>query len=78
MAQQQLSLFQARIALLGLRFEHKTGMKMTSKVNTKKLVAGALGMSSRTKYPELIEALEAAIKTTEEAEAAKNQQTAQA
>lgn len=67
---QQLTLFQAKLALIGLRFEHKSGMKMTSKVNTKKLVAEALGLPVRSKYPVLIEALEAAIKETEAAQPA--------
>lgn len=40
-----MTLFQARIALIGLRFEIKTGMLMTDprKANTYRLVATALG-----------------------------------
>lgn len=61
-----MTLFQARLALIGLKFEAKTGMKMSSKVNTKKLVAEALGLPVKTKYPVLIAALEQSIKNTEE------------
>jgi len=62
-----MTLFQARIALIGLRFEAKTGLKMTNKVNTYRLVANALGYpkNARPSKQELIQNLELAIAETE-------------
>lgn len=62
-----MTLFQARIALIGLKFEAKTGMKMTGKVNTYRLVATALGYpkSARPSKETLIERLEQSIAYTE-------------
>jgi hypothetical protein len=62
-----MTLFQARIALIGLRFEAKTGMKMTGKVNTYRMVANALGYSkkARPSKEELIQNLELVIAQTE-------------
>ena len=62
-----MTLFQARIALIGLQFEAKTGMKMTSKVNTYRMVADALGYPKRSRpsKEELIENLQLAIAETE-------------
>lgn len=64
---QQLNLFQAKMLLIGLKFEGKTGMKMTSKVNSKKLAADLLGLPVRSKYPVLIEGMKEAIHATETA-----------
>ena len=65
-----MNLFQARLALIALRFELKTGMLMTArnKVNTYRVVATALGYSSKAKPSKetLIAELEASIKNTEE------------
>lgn len=62
-----MTLFQARIALIGLRFEAKTGMKMTGKVNTYRMVADALGYpkKARPSKEQLIQELEVAIAETE-------------
>lgn len=66
-----MTLFQAKLALIGLRFEAKTGMKMTSKVNTYRMVATALGYpkNARPSKEQLITELEAAIVETEIQEA---------
>jgi hypothetical protein len=66
-----MTLFQAKLALIGLRFEAKTGMKMTSKVNTYRMVATALGYpkNARPNKEQLIIELEAAIAETEIQEA---------
>jgi hypothetical protein len=65
-----MNLFQARLALIALRFELKTGMLMTArnKVNTYRVVATALGYPSKAKPSKetLIAELEASIKNTEE------------
>lgn len=63
-----MTLFQAKIALIGLRTEARSGMKMTSKVNTYRLVATALGYpaKARPNINQLIVELEAAIAETEE------------
>jgi hypothetical protein len=76
-----MNLLQARLALIALRFEAKTGMLMTAKnkVNTYRVVATALGYGpkSKPKIADLISGLEASIKHTEEL-LAKEQETAQA
>ena len=60
-----MTLFQARIALIGLRFELKTGMLMTDprKANTYRLVATALGYpkNARPSKALLADQLEAVI-----------------
>lgn len=63
----ELTLFQAKFLLIGLKFEAKTGMKMSGKVNSKQIAASALGLPSRSKYPVLIEALKLSIHETEKA-----------
>ena len=65
-----MTLFQARIALIGLRFEARSGMKMTNKVNTYRMVADALGYpkKARPSKEELIQNLELAIAETERME----------
>ena len=62
-----MTLFQARIALIGLRAEARTGLKMTSKVNTYRMVADALGYpkKARPSKEQLIQELEVAIAETE-------------
>ena len=62
-----MTLFQARIALIGLRAEARTGLKMTNKVNTYRLVADALGYpkKARPSKEQLIQELEVAIAETE-------------
>lgn len=62
-----MTLFQAKIALTGLKFQARTGMKMTSKVNTYRLVATALGYpaKARPSLEQLIRELEAAIVDTQ-------------
>jgi hypothetical protein len=66
-----MTLFQAKIALTGLKFELKTGMKMSSKVNTYRIVATALGYpkNARPSKEQLIRELEAAIVETQLQEA---------
>ena len=61
----EISLLQAKILLSGLKFEAKTGMKMSRHVNSKQIAASALGLSPRSKYPVLIAALEESIAHTE-------------
>jgi len=61
----ELSLFQAKILLSGLKLEAKRGMKMSRHVNSKQIAASALGLSPRSKYPVLIAALEESIAHTE-------------
>lgn len=62
-----MTLFQAKIALTGLKLQARTGLKMSSKVNTYRLVAAALGYSpkQRPSLQQLIEELEVAIADTE-------------
>jgi len=66
-----MTLFQAKIALIALRFEAKSGMKMSSKVNTYRKVADVLGYpkNARPSKEQLIRELEAAIVETELQEA---------
>jgi len=66
-----MTLFQAKMLLTGLKFEAKTGMKMTSKVNTYRIAADILGYpkNSRPSKEQLIRELEAAIVETELQEA---------
>jgi hypothetical protein len=61
-----MTLFQARIALIGLRAEVNSGLKMTNKVNTYRMVADALGYprKARPTKQELIQGLELAIAKT--------------
>lgn len=58
-----MTLLQLKVALTGLKFEAKTGMKMTNKVNTYRWVATALGypVKARPKVTVLIAELEALI-----------------
>jgi hypothetical protein len=60
-----LSLMQARMLVIGLEFEKKTGMKMSGKVNSKRIAAEALGLPTRTKIDVLIAGLKEAIRYTE-------------
>jgi hypothetical protein len=60
-----LNLLQARLLVTGLKFEAKTGMKMSGKVNSKRIAAQALGLPTRSTYEVLISGLEEAIRLTE-------------
>lgn len=60
-----LTLFQAKMLVIGLKFELKSGLKMSGKVNSKRIAAQALGLPTRTKTEVLIESLENVIQKTE-------------
>lgn len=64
-----MTLLQARLALIGLRLEVKTGIKMTDprKANPYRMAATALGYpkNARPRKELLIEQLEEAIRYTE-------------
>ena len=66
-SQTSISLFQARILLIGLKFERDSGMKMTSKVNSFRLAANVLGYpkNKRPSYEVLIKGIEEGIAETE-------------
>ena len=55
-----MTLLQLKVLLIGLKFEARSGMKMTSKVNTYRLAASVLGypVKARPAKAELIEGLE--------------------
>lgn len=61
-----MTLLQANVALMGLKLQAKTGMKLTSKANIYRMVADALGYPSKSRpsIPTLIEQLEQAIADT--------------
>jgi hypothetical protein len=62
-----LSVFQLRILITGLKFEAKTGMKMSSKVNSSLIAKSFLGLplNSRPKKEHLIAALEQVLAEAE-------------
>lgn len=62
-----MTLFQAKMALIALKFEVKSGMKMSGKVNTYRMVADILGYpkNARPNKEQLINELEMAIAETE-------------
>ena len=61
-----MTLLQANVALMGLKLQARTGMKLTNKVNVYRMVATALGYPSKSRpsIPTLIEQLEQAIAHT--------------
>ena len=61
-----MTLLQANVALMGLKLQAKTGMKLTNKANIYRMVANALGYpsNSRPSLPTLIQQLEQAIEDT--------------
>ena len=61
-----MTLLQANVALMGLKLQAKTGMKLTNKANIYRMVANALGYpsNSRPSLPTLIQQLEQAIADT--------------
>jgi len=63
----EVTMLQLHVALIGLRFEAKTGMKMSGKVNTYRWVADVLGYPSKARptKAELIANLEEFISRVE-------------
>lgn len=61
-----MTLLQANVALMGLKLQAKTGMKLTNKANIYRMVADTLGYPSKSRpsIPTLIQQLEQAIADT--------------
>lgn len=61
----QLTLLQLKVLITGLKFEAKTGMKMTNKVNSSLIAKRFLGIpeKARTKKEVLVEQLERVLAT---------------
>ena len=63
----QLTLLQLKVLITGLKFEAKTGMRMSGKVNSYAIAKSFLGLpkNSRPKKDELIEALQQVLTDVE-------------